>query len=124
MLNSKTIVNLLKIELSKYSNIEFGYLFGSYADGSFTNKSDVDIALFLNNCSFDTELELHFKLSKTLNKDVDLVILNKAKNLYLLDDIFQKGLVLKDSEKRIDYEIRKQHQIFDYKEFKRRIGAA
>jgi len=120
----KEIRQILVKEFEKEPNIEFAYLFGSYADDTFSERSDVDVALYLKETDFDTQLKINFNLSRLLNKDVDLVVLNKTKNLYLLDDIIHKGVLLKDSEKRVDFELRKHHQILDYKEFKKSIDAA
>ena len=120
----KEIQQSLIKELQDDANIEFAYLFGSFADGSFNDRSDVDLALYLKKVDFDTQLEISFELSKVLKKDVDLVVLNKAKNLYLLDDIIQKGIVVKDSDKRVDFELIKHHQFLDFVEFKKRIYVA
>lgn len=115
---------LIEKKLKDMSNVEFGYLFGSYADGSFTKKSDVDVAVYLRDFSFDEQLSVSFELSRVLKKDVDLVVLNSVKNIYLLDNILQKGILIKDGELRIDFELKKHHQIIDFKEFKKRIYAA
>jgi len=120
----KEIVQILTKHLQDELNVEFAYLFGSYADGTFSDRSDVDVALYLKKVDFDTQLKMNFDLSKLLKKDVDLVVLNKTRNLYLLDDILQKGVLLKDSDKRVDFELKKHHQILDYKEFKKSIDAA
>jgi len=121
---SKDIVQILKKHLKDESDVKFAYLFGSYADGTFSDRSDVDVALYLKETDFDTQLKINFDLSRLLKKDVDLVVLNKIRNLYLLDDIIQKGIVLKDCDMRIDFELKKHHQILDYKEFKKSIDAA
>ena len=120
----KEIVQILKKHLKDESDVEFAYLFGSYADSTFNDRSDVDVALYLKETSFDNQLKINFDLSKLLKKDVDLVVLNKTRNLYLLDDIIQKGIILKDADKRIEFELKKHHEILDYKEFKKSIDAA
>ena len=120
----KEIQQSLIEELQSDTNVEFAYLFGSFTDGSFNDRSDVDLALYLKKVDFDTQLKISFDLSKVLKRDVDLVVLNKAKNLYLLDDIIQKGIVIKDSDKRVDFELRKHHQFLDFVEFKKRIYVA
>jgi len=117
------LINQLKEVLQNYSNISFAYLFGSYADETFTDRSDVDVAVYFKDYDFNKHLELMSKISKITQKDTDLVVLNKAKNLYLLEDIISKGILLKDSEKRIDFELRKHHEYLDYIEFKKRIDA-
>ncbi len=114
----------LKELLKKEDVVEFGYIFGSYVDGSFTNSSDVDLALYLKKDLLDVRLELIYRLSKELKKDVDLVVLNSVKNIYLLDNILQNAEVIKDSDKRVDFELRKEHEILDYKAFKDLINVA
>lgn len=122
-------MNTLNIEnLSKYlntnKNVLFAYLFGSYANGSQNDKSDVDIALFLDNVSLDEQLQINYELSKLLKKDVDLVILNSVKNIYLLEDILLHSKVLKDDQNRFDFELKKQHEILDFKAFRKVMDAA
>ncbi len=124
MLSEKKLKNILEQELQKNSNIIFGYLFGSYADGSYNDRSDIDIALYLVDNSFDAQLSISFELSRTLKKNIDLTVLNTIKNLYLSEDILNKGIVIKDSDKRIDFELKKHHQFIDFIEFKKRIYVA
>jgi len=56
MLSSLEINTKIEDYLKKDSNIEFGYIFGSFADGTFNERSDIDIALYLKDESFDTQL--------------------------------------------------------------------
>ncbi len=119
------LIDKVKLILQNDTNVEFAYIFGSYADNTFTDRSDVDVAVYFKEYNFDIHLSLSFRISQATTKDTDLVVLNKAKNLYLLDDILRKGVLLKDDEdKRIDFELLKHHQILDYKEFKKSINAA
>jgi len=118
------LIDKVKSILQNDANVEFAYIFGSYADNTFTDRSDVDVAVYFKEYDFDKHLELMTKISQATKKDTDLVVLNKAKNLYLLEDIISKGIVLKDSERRIDFELRKHHAYLDYIEFKKRIDAA
>ena len=117
--------DLVKKVLQNDSNVLFGYIFGSYADGSFDDNSDVDVAVYFKEYTLDAHLDLIHNISKETLKETDLTVLNKAKNLYLLEDIITKGKLLKDDgDKRIDFELRKHHQYLDYIEFKKRIDAA
>ena len=126
MENSKTRYNQSMKEnivsvLSSDSNVMFAYLFGSYGNGSADYTSDVDIAVFVKDTNMDKRLALHHLLQKTLRKDVDLVILNEVKNIYLLEAILDQGILLKDHPKRIDFELRKEHEIKDFKAFRKYI---
>jgi len=121
-------INQLKNIMNAISEIEFAYLFGSYAKNNQTSKSDVDIAVYLKkeHNNFDTKLSIHHRLEIVLKKDVDLVVLNSAKNFYLLEDIFDDGIVIKESknDKRLLFELQKEHEILDYKAFKRMLDVA
>jgi len=116
--------NKIESTLALENNVLFAYLFGSYADGTFTDRSDVDIAVFFEDTSFDLRLELHHTLEKKLKKKVDLVCLNDVKNIYLLEAILSKGVVVKEHELRKEYEYKKEHMIIDFKNFKKYIDAA
>lgn len=118
------IVKKLKTLLANFDCVSFGYLFGSYANNTQTPKSDVDIALYLKDKTVDTKLQLIYELSKALRLEVDLVVLNEVKNIYLLESILKNSTVIKESDKRVDFELRKEHEILDYKSFKKMIDAA
>jgi predicted nucleotidyltransferase len=118
------IAEVLSDKVSSYDAIVFGYLFGSYAKNVQTSQSDIDIALFLKDTSLDAQLQLTYELSKFLKKDVDLVVLNTVRNLYLLEVILNEGVVIKDHEDRFDFELMKQHEILDFKAFRKYIDAA
>lgn len=116
--------NLLSEKLKSVENIEFAYLFGSYARGQQRESSDVDIAIFFKQNTLDARLELCYELSRFFKKEVDILVLNDVKNLFLLEAVFKEGKLLKDSPLRVDFELSKEHDILDYKELKRVINAA
>jgi predicted nucleotidyltransferase len=111
------IEKLLKDE----ENIIFAYVFGSYVDGSYHRDSDIDIALFLKEESFDYYLCITHLLEKNVKKRIDVTILNNTKNLYLLENIIKKSKVIKNSKLREDFEIKKWHEILDFKELQQRF---
>jgi len=116
----ETIASLLATD----DNVLFAYLFGSYSDGSADESSDVDIAVYVEDTDIQKRLHLHHLLQKTLRKEVDLIVLNETKNIYLLESILDQGIVLKDHPERIDFELRKEHEIKDFKVFRKYIDAA
>jgi predicted nucleotidyltransferase len=123
---NKDKLGKIKNILEDLSIVEFAYLFGSYAKGEEKNWSDIDIAVFTNSTlnTLDTFLEIHHKLAVAFHEEIDLVILNNAKNLYLLEDIISYNIVLKDSEQRFDFEIKREHDILDFKAYRKIIDAA
>jgi predicted nucleotidyltransferase len=110
--------------LENDSNVLFAYLFGSHARGDARENSDVDLAVFLKEDSLDPQLELHHRLQRALKGEVDLLVLNRVKNLILLESLFREGEVVKDDEERLLFEVKKEHEILDFKAFRRSIDAA
>lgn len=125
---NQELLKQIKDIVKNIEEIEFAYLFGSYATSSNTKNSDIDIAIFVKEGAnlLDTHLSVHHKLEIQLKKEIDIVILNNAKNFYLLKDILNQGIVIKDSnsEKREMYEIYKMHEILDYLELQRSLDVA
>jgi predicted nucleotidyltransferase len=100
----------------------FAYLFGSTARAESSLSSDIDIAVYLSEGStesyFETKLALYADLCRALKRnDVDLVILNTAANLILLEDIIRSGIVLFDRARdvREDFELGVLHRSIDFK---------
>ena len=110
--------------LASNDTVLFAYLFGSCAEGTQREESDIDIAVYLSDTSLDARLSLYHMLEKELDKEVDLVVLNDVKNIYLLEAIFRKGILLKEHETRALFEVEKNHEIIDFKQFRRYIDAA
>jgi len=119
--------NVIKI-LKHMRDVKFAYLFVSYTSNSNTKNSDIDIAIFVNDGYnlFDTHLKVHHQLEIKIQKEIDIVVLNNAKNFILIQDILASGRLLKDSidDSREMYEIYKNHEILDYFELKRVLDVA
>ena len=61
--------------LSKYETVVNAYMFGSYVDGSADKWSDIDIAVFMENCEdWDIEREVNtsIKIYKEIGDDIEL----------------------------------------------------
>ena len=120
--------NRMKTEISTLlnqdSNVAFGYLFGSFATGGHDARSDVDVAVYVVDPSLDARMKLHHALQKALGRDIDLVVLNETRNIYLLEAILRDGIVLKDHPDREYFEVMKHHEVLDYKHFRKYIDAA
>lgn len=102
----------------KENNVLIAYLFGSYARGVQTTKSDVDVAVLLSETPLKMlEYFLHLgnELSTALNNEVDLIILNAAPPL-LKHQIIKHGKLLycKDEKTRIKFEAKAQDEYLDF----------
>lgn len=74
------------------------YLFGSYADGTFTDESDIDLAIFSDDLTYVELVDLEDRISERLHKEVDLVLPDKMETL-LLREIFQGISLIETTEK-------------------------
>ena len=118
------MIDRLKHILADDENVIFAYLFGSHARGDANSRSDVDVAVYLRDTSLDGQLKLHHHLQKKLGQKVDLLVLNEAKNIYLLESVLKEGFLLKDAPERPEFEVDTNLAILDFKAFRRYIDAA
>lgn len=121
-------VEKIKLALHKIDDIIIAvYLFGSTVSNKQNSLSDIDIAVLLkeNVDYFEYMLQIHHDIAKITKKEADVVVLNTVRNLYLIDSIINKGILIMDNDrgKRTDYELRLSHAILDYKSFRYSIDA-
>ncbi len=123
-------INKITEILRTFEEIDFAYLFGSYANGTETPLSDVDIAVYLNNnCNFKDNNKYPYgyesfligRLSIVLKTDkIDLVLLNKA-DLLICEKIYNTGMLLfeKDRLKRIKIENSVRKEFIDTEHYRK-----
>lgn len=99
MVDAKTIFSEIE-DIIPFDKIDALYLFGSYANGDYTEESDVDIAVFSDKLTYLDIVDLEDNLAERLNKEVDLVLADKQ-NTILLREILQ-GKPLIESTKEFD----------------------
>lgn len=122
----ETIIDLLKkdekiLSLFIEHRVLFAYLFGSHATGRSGKTSDIDLALHFSEEKneqerFEGKLILGSKLASILGKEVEIVVLNDAKNNYLLADILRDGLLIFDrsEDQRFLFETETGHRVIDF----------
>jgi hypothetical protein len=96
------LIELLSEELkTKIPEIDFAFLFGSYAKGTQRPDSDLDIAIYLNT---DVSLDLISRstsiIETTTGKRCDLCILNKASEILRFEVL--KGKLMFVRERKIE----------------------
>ncbi|WP_333654130.1 type VII toxin-antitoxin system MntA family adenylyltransferase antitoxin [Dissulfurispira sp.] len=110
----------------RIEEVEFAYLFGSFARGDEFPFSDIDIAVYLSRkASLADELKLYSIIGRELKHDnIDLVILNNTNNIILLEDIVRYGKVVCDRNpsSRESFELRVLHDAIDFK-YQRKVFA-
>ncbi|AZV46161.1 hypothetical protein C3L23_02410 [Nautilia sp. PV-1] len=82
------------------------WLFGSYADGTYNENSDIDIAvLFKNKISPVDLFKMKENLELILKKDIDLIDLTAVNDVFAYE-IVTKGKNIKKTKFADDYEYR------------------
>jgi predicted nucleotidyltransferase len=107
----------IRTRLEEVPGLVAGYLFGSHARGEARAKSDVDVAIWLEQAprSFDEyPFDLAADLEQELGVRVDLVVLNGAPS-DLVHRVLRDGelLVERDRSARIRFETRARSDYFD-----------
>ena len=105
-----TVIKILQEYYNGNDEEEFVFLFGSYAKGKSNDKSDIDVAVYLNeNVSgefYEYKMVEVCKLEELLGEKVDVVILNNAQPL-LAHQVFRYGILLKGFDSRFLSEFRR-----------------
>ena len=89
-----------------FKNADGIWLFGSYADGTYNENSDIDIAvLFKNKISPVDLFKMKENLELILKKDIDLIDLAAVNDVFAYE-IVTKGKNIKKTKFADDYEYR------------------
>lgn len=118
-------LKILHDALASEGEIVFAYLFGSYLTREQTALSDIDVAVYpARKLTLDERLGVIQRLGKkTAYENLDITFLDRIDNLDLPRTITMRGLVLadKDIDARELFEVRVQHEYFDFSEQRKRI---
>jgi hypothetical protein len=106
-----------------HAEVVAAYLYGSVAEGVAHSRSDVDIAVLLDE-SFDLKRSLEYRielaeeLSQLLEREVDVVVLNEAPVLLQFQVIrCRRILYERDAERRALFEMRVMGDYYDYERY-------
>jgi predicted nucleotidyltransferase len=107
-----------------FSVIEVLYLFGSCASGKNSPKSDVDVALFVDDSVYKNsplvDLEVAVALEKKLGRDVDVVVMNRVSPI-MQHEVLRTGMRLfeRSPQRRCLFELRSFKEYVDAKYYQR-----
>jgi len=92
--------------LAGHTEIDFAYLFGSFADG--LPYHDLDVAVFMQPAppptgTFDREMDLSVELTQALHVDVDVHVLNNAPRSFQHAVLQGEPLLVRDRERLTDF---------------------
>ena len=121
---SKTaLLKILTEVLEKDEEVLFAYLYGSYAYGSVSPGSDIDVAVYLKPSDMKNFIKKEQELTSTLatkvhNDRIDLRILNGSPFL-LQYSVIKEGIpfFVRDARERVDFETRVMERFFELKPY-------
>lgn len=114
MCSHEKIMKLVKDYFEEREDIAFAFLFGSAARGKTRKEGDIDIGIYFypekdvewENISraYQGENRIGLDLERLLKKEVDLVVLNRARSV-LADEIVRKGepIIIRDRGLFMDF---------------------
>jgi len=112
----------------EFSVIEVLYIFGSYASGKYSPKSDVDIALFVDDSVYRdnplVDLEVGVVLEEKLGCDVDVVVMNRVSPI-MQHEVLRTGkrLFERSPQRRCAFELKSFKEYVDAKYYQqKRLG--
>lgn len=107
-------LQVLREYFDKRDDVAFAFLFGSASKGRIRKEGDIDIAVYFRtekdieweafSKTFEEEGRIGLDMERLLRKEVDLVVLNRARAV-LADEIIRKGrpIVIKDKGIFLDF---------------------
>ncbi|TSA38392.1 MAG: nucleotidyltransferase domain-containing protein [Porphyromonadaceae bacterium] len=110
----KDLLNKLTLYFEERSDISFAFLFGSHANGSATNRSDVDIAIYFypvvrhpvefeTEGTYEDENIIWANIETIVSKEVDMIVLNKVPATVAAACLRGQPLMIKDSGLYLDF---------------------
>lgn len=116
-MTSTEIISKIRNYCLRRDDITMAFLIGSLARETMREESDIDIAVYFSadriemedtdNLHQEQEDEVHADLTRLLEREIDLIILNRAP-AYICDEAVRKGIpiIIKDHGVYIDYLLR------------------
>ncbi len=120
-------IKILKEYFEKKEDILMAFLFGSYAKSSVHRESDVDVAIYFRpktdhleweefDIKYEREDEIWLDLERLLKRNVDLVVLNRARSSIASSAISGIPIIIKDRGLYLDFMLRVTAEAEDFRE--------
>ena len=115
--DSSALRNQLRQLLAARPEIDFAYLFGSFADE--LPYHDIDVAVFLQpapapSAIFDYEMELSVQLTLAVHVSVDVHVLNGAPAGFQHAALQGELLLVRDEDRLTDFIERVGHEVMEF----------
>ena len=117
----------LKEYFEKREDILMAFLFGSYAKAISHRESDVDIAVYFRprsgfleweefDMKHEAEDEIWLDIERLLKRNVDFIVLNRARSSIASSAINGRPIIIKDRGLYLDFMLRVTAEAEDYRE--------
>lgn len=107
------VKHILKQYFTTQTSVQLAILYGSFAKGLENERSDVDIAVAgLSEYSSSVLANLNLSISKLLNRETDIVDLNRISGT-ILTQILTSGIILKKEDTSLYAELTKKMLYFE-----------
>ncbi|MCF6155804.1 MAG: nucleotidyltransferase domain-containing protein [Candidatus Brocadia sp.] len=127
-MNTNNIVEKLKVYFEKRDEISFAFLFGSWARGQDGIDSDVDIAIYFvpegkgydwEKTAFRSNYEksIWVDIEKIVEKEVDLLILNRAASTIADSALRGIPIIIKNHTIYMDFLLRITSEAIDFRQW-------
>lgn len=118
---------ILKEYFEKREDILMAFLFGSYAKAISHRESDVDIAVYFRprsgfleweefDMKHEAEDEIWLDIERLLKRNVDFIVLNRARSSIASSAIKGRPIIIKDRGLYLDFMLRVTAEAEDYRE--------
>lgn len=114
-------IERLKEIVTRYSQINAAYLYGTAAAGKSRSNSDIDVAVLVAEPHSAEEINLLeakiiCDIEAAFHREADVKILNQIEHLPLLHEIFATGILLVDHDpvERRNFVVKKNQEYLDF----------
>jgi predicted nucleotidyltransferase len=115
----------LKLVESLQTETAFILLFGSVLTDQFSERSDVDVAIFLKDPNSFDLLDTITRLQDAIERKVDLVVLNDSDVIIAIQALMKGELIYcADQNQFLEFKSRKMSEYIDFKSFRAPIEAS
>lgn len=117
-MSKQLLIKNLKNYFGKKENILLAFLFGSHSKNRITQKSDVDIAIWLKNKhSFSYVNKIWNEIEYLIKAEIDLIVLNDAPPTLSWSALRGIPIVIRDYAFYLEYMLQISREAEDFQEF-------
>jgi predicted nucleotidyltransferase len=126
-MNLHETIKILKEYFEKRDDVLMAFLFGSFAKARLHSESDIDVAVYFRpksnyleweefDMEYDAEDKIWLDIERILHRNVDLVVLNRARCCIASSAINGIPIIIKDRGLYLDFMLRVTAEAEDFRE--------